>query len=165
MNKKGFQLLSEETLKIVIAVICLVFLVYILVSLYFSVTGAQDQKYAQENINGERGLAQQITTVNQNGTSEEQYIPNPTGWHIFGFVGQTKKPNICTDKNCICLCRKIAVDPFGMFNRQIIECDGKGACVIVLNLNDVKEINIENTGTTLLIQKINGMIEITKNGS
>jgi len=161
MNKKGFQLLSEETLKIVIAVICIVFLVYILVSLYFSVTGAQETKYAQANINGDNGVAKEISRINVGGTPNEQgfLIPNPNGWHVFSFVGQDKKPNLCTNANCICICRNILID---IFDRQIKECDSKGACAVVSNLEKFNKIKIENSGVFLSIRKVNNLIEITK---
>lgn len=47
-NKKGF-LLANETLKIIIAVICIGFLIYFLAMLYLSKSGTQDKMDAENN--------------------------------------------------------------------------------------------------------------------
>ena len=50
-NKRGF-LLAEETLKIIIAVICIVFLVYILVAVYNSHSADKKIEQAKEVLLG-----------------------------------------------------------------------------------------------------------------
>ena len=49
MDKKGF-LLGEETLKIIVAVVCLGFLVYFLSALYFSNANSKEKIQAEETI-------------------------------------------------------------------------------------------------------------------
>ena len=156
-NKKGF-LLGEETLKIIIAVIGIIFLVFLLVSVYFSVTGAQDSKYAEAS---KILISNEITRINNGGeyNSAGILIPNPAGWDILSFVGENKKPNFCTGQNCICLCRNILID---IFDRQIKECDGKGVCSVVSDLKSFDKIKIENSGTFISVQKINNEIIISK---
>src|SRR3989338_170905 len=100
MNKRGF-LLAEETLKMIIAAICILFLIYFLVSLYFGKVKKQELKEAQESLSRianitksiERG---EISIGNVSGI-------NPDGWSLFGFI-QNKKPNSCAGKPCICIC-------------------------------------------------------------
>jgi len=159
MNKRAF-LLGEETVKIIVAVICVVFLVAILASIYFSATGSQKSKEAQSIVNGENGLAKEITRINSDGTPNEQgfLIPNPSGWYLYSFTGD-KKPNLCAGANCICVCGNVLVD---LFNAQTKECDKKGVCVIVENLNTFEKIKIEKSGIYLLIKKTNGILEVTK---
>jgi hypothetical protein len=157
MNKRGF-LLGEETLKIIVAVVCIIFLVILVTSLYFSLTGAQDAKYAEAS----KGLIfQEITRVNNGGipTANGTLIPNPAGWYVFSFVGGDKKPNLCAEQNCICLCRNILIN---IFDRQIKECDSKGTCSVVPTLISFEKIKIENSGTFISIQKINNEIQIAK---
>ena len=48
-NKKGF-LLAEETLKIILALICIVFLVYFLVYLYFSNVDSKKLEQAKSSL-------------------------------------------------------------------------------------------------------------------
>ena len=49
-DKKGF-FLAEETLKIVIAVIVIIFLIYFLASLYFSGKDSEELKFAEDSLN------------------------------------------------------------------------------------------------------------------
>lgn len=159
MNKKAF-LLGEETIKIIVAVICIVFLIAILASIYFSATGSKSAKEAQSVINGDNGLAKEITRVNSGGEPNEQgfLIPNPSGWNLLSFIGD-KKPNLCAGSNCICICQNVLAD---IFDAQIKECDKKGVCIAVSNLKSFEKIKIEKTGTYILIKKINGILEVSR---
>lgn len=163
-NKRG-NLLPEEVLKIVIAVICIGFLIFLLVSLYFSVTGEQKKKEAEASMKDEQGgLAAEITRINNGGVPKEQghLIPNPPGWYVFSFVGEDLKPNLCTGSNCICICENVVVNIFNWQKRQINKCDDKGSCAVVSNLKKFDKIKIGNKGTYILIKKINNEIEITR---
>lgn len=164
MNKKGF-LLGEETVKIVVAVICIIFLIFLLVSVYYAVTGGQKSKEAAASLNGANGLAKYVESINAGAVPRADGfpVPNPVGWYIFSFVGENKKPNLCTGKNCLCICKKVLVNPFNIFdNRQIQLCDDNGACAVVENLMEFNKIGIDRKITWLLIEKINGQIEIRK---
>ncbi len=161
LNKKG-NLLPEETLKIVIAVICIAFLVFLLVSVYFSVTGAQDTKYAEASL---KKAIIELVRINLGGnfSGEGVQVPNPSGWYVMGFTGQDKKPNSCAGENCICICETILVNIFDWQKRQIQKCDDKGICEAVSNLKAFDKIKIENDGTTfVLVKKVNGNIEISR---
>lgn len=158
MNKRGF-LLGEETLKIVIAVICIIFLIYILVALYFSITGEQNLKFAENNM--KNLISPEINRIDSGGNYSEQgiLIPNPADWTIFSFIGNDQKPNSCVQQNCICICETAFPD---LFDWQIKRCDEKGSCSVISNLKKFDKIKIEKAGTAILIQKINGQIEIKK---
>src|SRR3989338_7466453 len=139
MNKRGF-LLAEETLKMIIAAICILFLIYFLVSLYFGKVKKQELKEAQESLSRianitksiERG---EISIGNVSGI-------NPDGWSLFGFI-QNKKPNSCAGKPCICICASLWIRGW---DGQIKECSDEGVCLISPpGLNQFDEINIKKT--------------------
>ncbi len=162
-NRKG-NLLPEEVLKIIIAVIAIGFLIFLLVSLYFSVTGGQKKKEAEAIMKNENGLAEEIERINLGGATNEQgfLIPNPSGWHVFSFAGEDLKPNLCTRENCVCICENVAISIFNWEKRQVNKCDDKGSCTIVSNIKKFDKIKIENKGVYLLIRKINEEIQITQ---
>lgn len=114
MKKKGF-LLAEETLKIVIAVICIGFLIYLLFSLYFKSKESKDLELAKES------LDYLIQEVNLQHTTVEIY--NPKGWYILSWphtaskwtigippkITKTGVPNYCNNlgwDKCICICKE-----------------------------------------------------------
>ncbi len=166
MNKRGDEgLLPEELVRLVLAVICILALVALLVALYFTITGNQNKKYAEDSMKDEQGgLAAEIIRINNAGAPKEQGqpVPNPSGWYIFSFVGGELKPNLCTGNNCVCICESVRANIFDWKKRQVNKCDDKGSCTLVSNLKKFDKIKIERGGTALLIRKINSEIEITR---
>jgi len=159
MNKKGF-LLAEETLKIILAVIAIAFLIYFLFALYFSNVHAEKLKQAQAVLtNSSESIKMKIERVRSTQIAETKNIPNPNGWYLFGFVSDPK-PNSCVGKNCLCICDKVMVNDFLFWDdRQIKECDEKGVCLIVEDLKKALEKKIEKSTTDILIS-YSGGIEI-----
>jgi len=124
-NKRGF-LLAEETLKILVAVICLIFLSYILIALYNSNTSAKKLDEAKNVLSRVETI---ILSLNE-GTIESQDIPYPKGWHLYSFIGE-EKPNSCLNSNCLCICDNVLIEAI---KSQAKKCDEKGACLVVPNL-------------------------------
>ena len=152
-NKKG-MLLAEETLKTVIAVIAISFLVYFLVSLYFGNLDESRQKHAEETLNSISGI---IDSGKENLTAI-----TPSGWYLFGFTGE-EKPNPCAGKNCLCICDK----NFGInfWESQSEECGDDGRCLIIENLEAFEEIEILDSGeglTNIIIKKVNDKIVVER---
>jgi len=163
MNKKAaVKLLSKEMIGLIVGAICILFLIFILVSLYFAATGNQNKKYAEASV--KNLTSQEITKINNDGTFNEQGIgvPNPTGWFIFSFVGQDLKPNLCTGQNCLCICEDVTIYAFDWQKRLAKKCDDKGSCVVVPNLKKFDKIKIEKGGIAIFIKKVNNEIEITR---
>ena len=153
------MLLASETLKIVIAVICIGFLVYFLVNLYFTNSGNKKVVEATASVEKLTGV---ISIVNQNGIEQEDHIQNPDGWRLMGFAGEETKPNSCAGKNCICICKNIRMDDILIVvDRQAKTCNEKGACGIVENLKGFNKIKIGDE-TFVIIRKLNGLIEVSK---
>ncbi len=160
MNKKA-TLLPEEVLRIIIAAICIGFLIYLFVSLYFSVIGEQNKKLAAASM--KEVISEEITSINSGGEFKEQgiRIPNPSGWYVFSFVNEDLKPNLCTSQNCVCICEDVTYI-LDWQKRLAKKCDDRGSCIVVSNLKKFDKIKIERDGTALLIKKVNNEIEITR---
>jgi hypothetical protein len=158
-NKKGF-LLANETLKIIIAVICIGFLVYFLSMLYMNKTGVQKQEEAKQVLDR---IEMIIDNLNAGG-SENQGIGNPRSWNIYSFVSG-EKPNSCVGQSCLCICKK-AFDPGKQLNRQPKVCDSDGACLAIRGLqsadldikimgdNSLVFLNIEKTSQGIFIKQV-----------
>jgi len=134
MNSKGF-LLASETVKIVIAVICIIFLVFFLTQLYFSKVAEEKGRQATSAlIDSTQSIKNSINHVKETKVSETYFFQNPIAWYVFSFIGDEKKPNSCSNINCICICEDVA----DYFDRQITYCDEDGACLIIPDLEDKK---------------------------
>jgi hypothetical protein len=153
-NKKGFML-GEETLKIIVAVICIVFLVYILVAIYNSNNSAK-------KIEDSKNVLARIGTIAsslEEGEIENQDIPNPEGWHLYSFI-EEKKPNSCLNENCLCICDNVLIKKI---SSQEKKCDEKGACLIMPTLSTLNmDLEIRGVDELLFIgiKKQNGEILI-----
>lgn len=151
-NKRGF-LLGEETLKIIIAVICIGFLAYFLFLLYSNSKDSTDLEFAKESLN------HLIDEINDGKTEIEIY--NPKNWVIgvwphefkeyFVFIetGVAKgMPKSCSNliwESCICICKNDNPD----------ECDKNGICLendIGLDVEG-KNIQISETPFKLKIEE------------
>lgn len=137
-------MLANETLKIIIAVICIGFLAYFLSMLYVSKVGEQKKVDAQMSL--ER--VEEIVTSLNVGASERQGIGNPKGWHLYSFVSGTK-PNSCAGESCLCICGS-AFDLGGTFDRQIQKCDADGTCLSVRALR-TSDLDIKIMGENSLV--------------
>ncbi|VVB83470.1 Uncharacterised protein [uncultured archaeon] len=161
-NKKGF-LLGEETIKIVVAVICIGFLVLLLVSIYFSLSGEEGVKQAAASMeNLVKPAINQVNSGEVELSSKEITIPNPQLWHLFSFTEGDKKPSSCLKTNCVCICMKTSdISNFFNKNAQIDQCDDKGSCYSLNTIKHFETIQIGTTGISILIKNVNGGIEIS----
>jgi len=128
MNKRGF-LLAEETLKLVLAMICIALLAYLLFSLYQANEDSKDLKLAKESLNF---LMSEI-----NSGKNRVDIYNPTDWqlgiwpHVANVVVRsgayridvgTQFPSSCSNlgwTSCICICKEDTAK----------SCDDGGTCL------------------------------------
>lgn len=155
------MLLAEETLKTVIAVIAIGFLIYLLVSLYFSNQNVQEQKQAE-------GTLASINEIIK--SSETEGMINaitPKGWYFFSFTGEIK-PNACVGINCVCICSNVLKIGYSSWRnseeeRQAEECSEDGRCLQISNLEFFEEIEIKDPReelTNIKISKLNEKIVI-----
>ena len=133
MNKKGF-LLAEETLKIILAVISIGFLVYFLGALYFANQNSEKLEQAKASL---EFLINEINSMKEE--IREVQIYNPEGWVISSWPHKVLKgtpgfreevndiPNSCSNlnwENCICICEDTIA-----LNLEGSDCDNKGKCM------------------------------------
>jgi len=150
-NRRGF-LLAEETLKIIIALICIGILVYLLSSLYFENKDEKDLELASASL---LHLFEEM----KKGNSEVE-IYNPKGWNIWSWHESTGIPNSCSNfdwETCICICKN------SWLGNDLENCDDKGTC---LNNDEgfiiEPYINIEKPPVVLIIDKDNKRIELNE---
>lgn len=149
MNKRG-MLLVEETLKMIVAVIALSFLIYFLVSIYFA--RVQENELIQAN--ADIDLIRQEIPGNENA---EIVLNNPVGWKFFEFKGDMAKPNACANQDCFCICDEVLIEGFYFFeDNQFNECNTDGACLGMRNFIGAENIEIEQV-TKILIEKQGGI--------
>ena len=150
-NKKGF-LLAEETLKIILSVIAIGFLIYFLASLYYSNKGDNEMELAQAS------LEHLVAEINV-GVTEVQ-IYNPKGWMFSSWPFEDKKPDICSDlgwAECLCLCEEdsgLGLDfTFNPKDRKVAHCNKNGFCMESEGIIFGKDmaIEIEESGLNLNI--------------
>lgn len=164
-NKKGF-FLAEETLKIVIALICVTLLIYLLTSLYYrNVNDKRIQQAKSILLDSPNSLSKIIDEVQTNGEPKTFFITNPSGWYFFSFYD--KFPNSCSGISCVCLCDR-KIDFNGYLNRQLTGCDKDGFCINVPELskdssNDFKINNPSEGLTEISISKLNNEILVKQN--
>lgn len=146
------MLLVEETLKMIIAVIAIGFLVVFLVQLYFTKVQGNELNQANADINNIRIII--------NGKGNSTILNNPVGWNLFYFSNENS-PNACANENCLCICDELTFSfdiPFygSKDERQFKECNEDGACVGIKNLNSFEPIEIEKL-TTINFDYENGV--------
>jgi hypothetical protein len=160
MNKKGF-FLAEETLKIIIAVICIGFLIFILGKMYYSYTLDKTVQEAKDS------LARIEKEINSMKGNEEReiviYKPSPPG--LIGAIGKDywvlvsfdmSVPDFCNEKgwnSCLCLCK----NPFGipLIGKDLEEkCDEKDICVSFPQKRLIPfQKDLKNLPITLLVKQ------------
>jgi hypothetical protein len=121
MKKRGF-LLAEETLKIILAVIAIGFLVYLLFSLYNANKASEELELAKASLNH---LAEEI-----NSEKAQVEIYNPEGWFIISWPSAGEIPLSCSNlgwQNCICICDEGHITKY--FKSEAESCDATGACL------------------------------------
>ena len=124
--------MGEETLKLVIAVIAIGFLVYLLFSLYFSVRDSEDLELAKETLNF------LMSEIKAGRTNVDIY--NPKDWMITvwphdvtraGIITEKEFPKDCSSiglKSCICFCKFSKSKPTITTDLTAEECDDVGIC-------------------------------------
>ena len=121
----------SEVGKIVLAVICIVLLLFLAVKLY----GLFFKKTALEQANeGIKTLSEEIQGV-INGKAEGQvFLESPVGWQVIVWPNRllNSKPDSCKAEYCICLCPIPSLVPeYGAMkaiDRAMKECNSVGVC-------------------------------------
>ncbi|MFH1430899.1 MAG: hypothetical protein ABIG37_00315 [Nanoarchaeota archaeon] len=163
LNKKGF-FLAEETLKIILAVICIGFLIFILGKMYYSYSVDKEDKQAKDTL---AYIEKEMNLIKDGEPPREIMIYNPAPgtikggvdwWILYGFSGQ-EKPSSCGGKDCVCICKNSLGIP--LIGTDLIEkCDEKKICASFsgkISPNRI-ELTSKNLPMTLSITKSGGTI-------
>jgi len=157
-NKKG-MLLASETLKIVLAVISIGFLIYLLAAIYFNSGDTKDLKKAEATMERIDLILDRLGETNFSGETVTEI--SPAGWKIFSFTEAEVKPNSCSGENCLCICEDTLIDNW---DRQVQRCDDLGVCSVVPNLMEFQDIEIEKADnpTSIFIEERGNWVEVTE---
>lgn len=155
MNKRG-MLLASETLKIVVAAICIGFLIYLLASLYFSNAEVKAIEEAKSRVSEIKGI---IDSFEEGNLTGEVYAMTPNDWGLFSFNQGEKKPNACAGVNCICFCEVV----YDVFDRQFGKCDDQNVCLVNERLLEFADIEFEDGGmTSIRVSQEGARIKVSK---
>jgi len=163
MKNKNGMLLASETLKMILALIGIGFLVYLLAAIYFSSEDTKNLAHADASIDY---IKKVLENIGQDPSFVgEMYGVNPHAWSLFGFVNGLK-PNQCVGQSCLCFCDHVRED-YGVYiweDRQESECSEDGLCLIVGNLKWSGEIELGTASEPVNIKifENSGFIEVEK---
>ena len=161
-NKKGF-LLGEETVKLILAVIAILFLILFIVFLYNNFSKNKELEQAKAS------LDYLVTQIDSGAANAEIFNPAKSltkSWLISSFQSPNL-PNKCSTvgwQSCICICIK----PGGAVHTPAVACDTTGICqetnFIVNGGEDLfgigtNDIEILNPPLILLINQENKTIQ------
>ena len=138
-DKKGsISWLAEDTLKIVLAILVVIVLVWVLTEIYYSRINSEKLKQAKSIlIDSPQSIKLEIQSL-ANDENTDFHLQSPQSWYLFSFTHE-KKPNSCLNQNCMCICDNV----IDISDRQIKECDKSGVCLKVGNLIGFEEIKID----------------------
>jgi hypothetical protein len=163
MKKKKGLLLASETVKIVIALIAITFLIVMVGSIYFNKVKAEKKVQAESVLLlSTNSLEAYINKIRSGGEGDPFIVSEPVGWYVFSFT-KDEKPNNCFGENCLCICGNVWLN---VFDRQIKECDEDGICLVVEDLKSYSdelefEITAEKKGLLLLfVSEEQGKIDV-----
>jgi hypothetical protein len=126
--KSKKAILMSETLKIILAVACIILLVYLAVGLYGIFTRGSEIEQAKSTLNAMTRLVNSL----ENGEGVEYLVTSPKEWVLLSF-NSLNSGGLC-EKNCICLCPKL-----GLFDdiNYVALCKKQGICKDLSNNYDI----------------------------
>lgn len=145
-NKKAIVL--PETLKLIIAVLCIMLLIYLAVSLYGLFFKKTAIEQAKENL---KQMSIKINKIEKSEKSENQFLlESPSKWFLIAFPYKdgVETPKQC-NKYCICIC------PLEDKSNALKDCSSLGACVDVsMKIETVNDAPIYIKGPSLLRMRL-----------
>lgn len=99
MNKKG-KIIEEEVLKLIIAVISIIVLLYLGASLYGIFTAKQRIEQAKSSLNDIKLILENL----KDGESKNYVLIAPSKSYVISFSDGTGKVGCLNGKPCLCIC-------------------------------------------------------------
>ena len=155
MNKNGF-LLGEEKIKIILALLGIIILIYIITAFYLNTSNSNKITQAESSLNA---VFEHIDIAKQEGSSILPIFV-PTSWYLFTYSELDEKPKLCAaDSDCICICAKKSF--FNVFKNQEEVCAEKGVCKNSLDaIEKTDEIEIKELDLKIIYK--NGKIKFER---
>jgi hypothetical protein len=158
LNKKGF-FLAEETMKILLAVICLLFLVFVLGRMYYSYATDDELQQAKDTLTA---IEKEVNSI-VGDDSREIIIYSPKSWFLAGFSGQDM-PDFCTEKKwsngCLCICSS-TIKPW--ITNMKGNCNNEGTCISFSGKTfTVNSIDLNTLPVTVLFSQSKEMISFLR---
>jgi len=101
-------ILLPETLKIIIAVICIVLLIYLAVSLYGIFIRKSEIEQARATLDA---IVGKLESLEKDGDSLSYLITGPRAWNIYYFNNTDLLSSVgCGEKGCLCSCPEFTKD-------------------------------------------------------
>jgi hypothetical protein len=158
MNKRGF-FLAEETVKIILAVICLGFLIFVLGRMYYSYTADKELQQAKDSL----AFIEKEANLMKTDDSREVVIYSPAPknladwWILIGFSGQVA-PSSCSGNDCLCICPNRLVG-----SDMKTKCEKDGTCISFSGkILSVQQTDLKNLPITILIKQTKNAISFSK---
>jgi hypothetical protein len=161
MNKRGF-FLAEETMKIILAVICLGFLIFVLGKMYYSYATDKETQQAKDTLGR---IEKEINSMNE-GEPRDIIVYSPASgfvktWVLISFSGK-EKPLFCSEKNwesCLCICEHLKTSYTSIKDR----CNEDKVCVYFpAKTLSSQSVDLVNLPITILVKQDKNTISISK---
>jgi hypothetical protein len=107
MKNKKAEILAEEVVKIVLAVVCIIILIILAAGLYGIFTKKTDLEQARATL---KEIVAKIDSLGE-GEQKNVLITSPKDWYIVGFSKGENMPFDCNGENCICICERYFAVP------------------------------------------------------
>ena len=120
LNNKG-DILASEVLKIILAALGIVALVYLAFSMYGLLKSNTRLEQAKAGLDEIDGKIKSLSA----GTSANYLITSPNEWYLVLFDKESQKPGNCRGSYCLCICSSVDDAIEGVLKA----CEKEGKCI------------------------------------
>lgn len=147
-NNKG--ILLPETMKIIIAVLCIAALIYLAVKMGGILTQKNQLEQAKATI---KEIAAKVNSV-EAGEDRNSIVLSPKDWYILSF-GADDSPNACAAKACVCMCDdKKCSDLYGceQIDKEVILENAEGEEITFIGEETPFGLDYTLSGDNVIVQ-------------
>lgn len=154
-NKKA-DMMPEEALKIIMAVLGVVLLLYLAFSLYGIFMSKTQLEQASAVLSSLSGKA----NVLESGNNASVLVTSPRDWNLYVFNSGQISPKLCSNSACICICEQYFST--AEINKAVDSCEKNGVCQKIKSpiVVDTPELD-----KTLRFRTLPRIIHLQNNGS